>query len=330
VVDMSASDVTTAKARVRWWLVAVATVTTMATGCSSSSAAARHVRTFAVPRGATGALAWSPNGRQILTLGAEGAMLWDATSGAPLLDLRGRFSSSALDVAGAFDVDGSRFVTPSDRSGAIVWDTATGRQLATFGSAPVYSARFSPDGTKVLTVGSNGAAMWDTATGRQLTVFGEGSRAQSGTISRDGTKVVTMSSTPTVWDAVSGTEQATLDPGPHKISHGALSPDGRRLVAAGISLTDLILFDVATGAISLDVPGAPALAAGFNPDGTEVVTASGDRSAAVRDASTGAVLARLTFSRGPVDTVAFSPDGTSVAAGNGTSVTIWDVSKVHP
>ena len=57
--------------------------------------------------------------------------------------------------------------------------------------------------------------------------------------------------------------------------------------------------------------GGSVNAVAFSPDGTRVATGSGDGSARVFDAATGAELARLDHD-GPVNAVAFSPDGTRV------------------
>ena len=62
--------------------------------------------------------------------------------------------------------------------------------------------------------------------------------------------------------------------------------------------------------------GGAVRAVEFSPDGTRVATGSGDGSARVFDAVTGAELARLDHG-GAVRAVVFSPDGTRVATGSG-------------
>ena len=68
-------------------------------------------------------------------------------------------------------------------------------------------------------------------------------------------------------------------------------------------------------------------AVAFSPDGTRVVTGSGDGMARVFDAITGSELARLDH-RSEVYAVAFSPDGTLVAsAGQDGTARLWDSAK---
>ena len=60
----------------------------------------------------------------------------------------------------------------------------------------------------------------------------------------------------------------------------------------------------------------PVNAVAFAPDGTRVMTGSGDSSARLFDPATGTELARLVH-EGPVNAVAFAPDGTRVMTGSG-------------
>ena len=60
----------------------------------------------------------------------------------------------------------------------------------------------------------------------------------------------------------------------------------------------------------------PVAAVAFSPDGTRVVTASGDRTARLFDVGTGAELVRFDHD-GPVTAVAFSPDGSHVVTASG-------------
>ena len=67
------------------------------------------------------------------------------------------------------------------------------------------------------------------------------------------------------------------------------------------------------------------MSAAFSPDGERVVTASGDGTARIWDAESGAQLATLRGHEGCVNSAAFSPDGERVvtASDDGTA-RIWD------
>jgi tetratricopeptide (TPR) repeat protein len=101
---------------------------------------------------------------------------------------------------------------------------------------PVYSARFSPEGTRVVTTsGDNSAQVWDPATGKAISepMRHEG-RVHSAQFSRDGTRVVTASldGSARVWDATTG--KPISEPMRHEsyVNSAEFSPDGHWVVPA--------------------------------------------------------------------------------------------------
>ncbi|KAE9385621.1 hypothetical protein BT96DRAFT_574609 [Gymnopus androsaceus JB14] len=65
----------------------------------------------------------------------------------------------------------------------------------------------------------------------------------------------------------------------------------------------------------------------FSPDGTQIVSGSGDQSVRIWDASTGKEMHKLEGHTDQVTSVAFSPDGTQIVSGSGDqSFRIWDAS----
>ena len=71
----------------------------------------------------------------------------------------------------AFSPDGKQVVTASDDKTARLWDSATGKPLATLTGHEdvVRSAAFSADGKQVVTASCDKTArLWDSATGKPL------------------------------------------------------------------------------------------------------------------------------------------------------------------
>jgi WD40 repeat protein len=114
---------------------------------------------------------FSPDGTRIATASRDKtARLWDSASGKQIAVLRGHDDSV---WRAEFSPDGTRVVTASTDKTARVWDAATGAEIAVLRghdgqglgvdlSNSIYSAAFSPDGTRVVTASQDSAArLWD-------------------------------------------------------------------------------------------------------------------------------------------------------------------------
>lgn len=88
--------------------------------------------------------------------------IWDATTGEPLLALRGHKNQ----VSGAaFSPDGKRIVSASSDGKLKLWDTETGHELLTLPGhfSGVSDVAFSPDGKQIASVGDLTLKLWNGA-----------------------------------------------------------------------------------------------------------------------------------------------------------------------
>jgi WD40 repeat protein len=135
-----------------------------------------------------------------------------------------------------------------------VWDVATGASLTelkgntdpavnlhTYPFLPNWSASFSPDGTRIVTLSWDYIArVWDAESGAGLSELkGHTQAVLSASFSPDGTRIVTASGdgTARVWDAVTGASLAELkwhDEHWNAWLAASFSPDGKRIVTTSM------------------------------------------------------------------------------------------------
>jgi WD40 repeat protein len=212
----------------------------------------------------------------------------------------------------------------------------------------VWSVAFSPDGTRVLTGGTDNAAIiWDSATANVVRRF-EGHKGGVETVvfSRDGKSILTGStdSTAILWNAATGAKLRVFEGGQGRV---ALSLDGRFLLMDSLDKTAM-LWDVATGKVVRSFEGDPSArrrriaaaekqqprlqsevtAVAFSADGKRVLTGEAGEQAILWDARTGQQLRTFKGHRGLISSVAFSPDGKTILTGAWDNTAIlWDADR---
>jgi len=203
-------------------------------------------------------------------------------------------------------------------------------------SGQVSSARFSPDGRRVLTTsyhftanagnGDNTTELWDAGTGRSVAVLrGVGTSAA---FSPDGRLVATGDASGGVrlWDARTGRPAATLKGHTDFISDVRFSPDGRYIVTASSDDTAR-LWDARTDRTVAVLRGHKTGVASvqFSPDGRLIATTSDDGTTRLWDAPSGRPRATLRVDASSLlNLAAFSPDSRYIATLNADKARVWD------
>ncbi len=274
------------------------------------------------------AVAFSTDGRVLLTAGFGPARLWDAQDGSEVAVLTKRLGSGGtftadsrhvvVETGAVWDLDGRRagrlprlarppeaapqgmFATPLDGP-AGVFEIPSGRRLTAFRGQAGLDARggaISPDGRTAAIASDDGVWLWNAVTGQRLSRL-PGAEAVS-EFSRDGNRLITTSGTEVrLWDVARRRPLADL-PHPYPVGQPVFSPDGRLVLTPSWDGWARVWeartgrqIDKLEGRSTEEYSESFTPVAAFGRDGTTVAAATGGRTAFVHDCRLCAPLAGL-------------------------------------
>jgi WD40 repeat protein len=269
----------------------------------------------------------------ITPLGTRGTVLWTPaqTGGLPAaavaeLDRRHVIRAEARAGARWYELTHDRMIGPIRASNRARLERRRRRQLSAAGatilvllaiglSAVEVSDRVpapAADPTLALAV-QQAASLRSTI----ATLQGHLGAVRSVEFSPDGRLLLTVSDdrTARIWASATGRSLGVLaGPGPSRIRSGTFAPNGR-FVLTGDGGGRVKLWEVPDGSVRvLGHDGGPVDAVAVSPDGTRLASATRDGFLTIRD--TVGRARRMTSGR-PLVSVAFSPNGSVVAAGAG-------------
>ncbi|NUP52348.1 MAG: protein kinase [Catenulispora sp.] len=297
-------------------------------------------------------IAFAPKGTALATADDNhNTYLWNTATGAITATLADPTSSQVNSVA--FAPSGTLLATGDEQGDTYLWNAATGKITATLanpsGTQPaVESVAFAPNGTTLATSNGINLYLWNSATGKIATTLagadGGNAIVDSVAFAPNGNTLAGANGAGKIylWDVASGKITATFtDPTGGAVTAVAFSPNGTTLATAdssgnGYGGGDICVWDIATGkliATLTDPTSTNVNSVAFSPDGTTV--AAGDGAPVGNDwtghaytwsIETGKITATFADPKDSiyVKSVAFAPDGSTLAVGEGKGDTdLW-------
>jgi len=286
-----------------------------------------------------GFLVWcamfSADGTKLLTVGGDGAKLWDAEKADELQSFSPQGAVASVDFSP--NDSGKRIVTGSWDQSAKIWDSKSGQalqRLAAAGTGNVNSVRFSPSGLQVLTASADGKArLWNAATGApEGKIFNHGGVIYAAEFSPNGKLIVTCGDDmrACIWNVADGTVKHSLVEG-HVMAVRAVafSRDGK-FIATGSDDNTAIIWSVADGKQLYVLQGhtAGVTSVAFTDDGDRVLTGSQDNLAKLWDSQNGKEILTLKGHTEEVSSTVFSRDGfNALTTGRDGIAILWPAVK---
>lgn len=282
-------------------------------------------------------VAFSPDGTTLASASNDNTIkLWEVQTG----QLKRTFIGHTDHVQTvSFSPDGRTLASGSNDHSVKLWDVRTGqvRQTLSGHKNIVYSVVFSPDGKTLASGAGDNTKLWEIATGALVQTFVGDARIFSVAFSPDGQLLAGACDDKSikVWDVHTGELKRSLVGHVNSVISVAFSPDGKTLASRSNDMT-MKLWDAQTGALKQTFTGLHnwVTSVVFSPDGDTLATGSGPliqiaspgrkQVVTLWDVKTGSLKQTLIGHDDAVVSIAFSPDGRTIASGSDDkTVKLW-------
>jgi WD40 repeat protein len=297
-------------------------------------------------------MAWSPDGNLIAAGLKDGtAVIWDAGEEQAIHTLSD--GGTAWPVVNlAWSPDGVTLVVSYDEGSIILWDAVGGKYLRHIEGHEWLAARyleFISGGRRLVTAtgpadadaaaSDRRAFVWDVETGIRVYVLGKRQGTVESLIRSPNGKLLATSRSDDNIDLWSddGTLLLTLEGHTAGITALAISSDESMLASfawkEAESTGELIVWETETGRVlnTTELPAAlPVTQIEWLPDGSGLLLLSVDGLSLLEFDGEELQLQDRLEGSSEIDSIAFSPDGSLLAAGANNGVVIWDMATQEP